>query len=100
MRAVRVLGLPPPDDRLRRARRFLASPPPRPPRAAAAGRHRLGSPPQRAGRVRRIVCDTGPLLHLFEASLLTVLNAAGEIVVPLAVATELENLAPGPQLRD
>jgi predicted nucleic acid-binding protein len=44
--------------------------------------------------VRRIVCDTGPLVHLFEASLLNLLEAAGEILMPPGVAHELEGAAP------
>jgi hypothetical protein len=50
--------------------------------------------------VRRIVCDTGPLLHLFEADLLAILEAAGSILVPPAVAGELAGVAPGPSRRD
>jgi hypothetical protein len=30
----------------------------------------VGPQAKRAGRVKRIVCDTGPLLHLLEANLL------------------------------
>jgi predicted nucleic acid-binding protein len=48
---------------------------------------------------RRIVCDTGPLIHLFEANLLAILKAAGDILVPPAVAGELEGMAPEPNLR-
>lgn len=36
----------------------------------------------------RIVCDTGPLLHLREADLLPLLEVAGEIRVPPAVRRE------------
>jgi predicted nucleic acid-binding protein len=50
--------------------------------------------------VRRIVCDTGPLVHLFEANLLAVLKAAGKVLVPPAVAEELESRAQEPQVRD
>jgi predicted nucleic acid-binding protein len=50
--------------------------------------------------VRRIVCDTGPLVHLFEANLLAILEAAGKVLVPPGVASELEGMAPGPKLRD
>ncbi|HEY4573778.1 MAG TPA: hypothetical protein VIJ61_09150 [Thermoanaerobaculia bacterium] len=37
----------------------------------------------------RIVCDTGPLLHLREAGCLEILQAAGEIAIPSAVRAEL-----------
>lgn len=37
----------------------------------------------------RIVCDTGPLLHLQEAGCLEILEAAGEITIPPAVRAEL-----------
>jgi predicted nucleic acid-binding protein len=39
----------------------------------------------------RIVCDTGPLLHLQEAGCLEILQAAGEITIPPAVRSELIN---------
>ena len=42
--------------------------------------------------MKRIVCDTGPLLHLFEANLLSLLEAAGEVLVPPGVASELESM--------
>lgn len=38
--------------------------------------------------MRRIVCDTGPLLHLHEAELLPLLQRAGEIRIPPAVRRE------------
>ena len=41
---------------------------------------------------RRIVCDTGPLLHLSEAALLHVLEPAGHVLIPPAVETELLGL--------
>jgi predicted nucleic acid-binding protein len=50
--------------------------------------------------VKRIVCDTGPLIHLFEASLLNVLEAAGEVLMPPGVANELEGVAPALKLGD
>ena len=43
--------------------------------------------------MKRIVCDTGPLLHLFEANLLNLLEAAGEVLMPPGVANELESAA-------
>jgi predicted nucleic acid-binding protein len=39
--------------------------------------------------LRRVVCDTGPLLHLREAASLKLLESAGLISVPLAVYSEL-----------
>ena len=42
----------------------------------------------RAG-VRRVVCDTGPLLHLGEAQALELLARAGEVSIPLAVDLEM-----------
>jgi predicted nucleic acid-binding protein len=48
--------------------------------------------------VKRIVCDTGPLVHLFEANLLNLLDAAGKVLMPPSVAKELEGVAP-PELK-
>ena len=42
--------------------------------------------------MRRIVCDTGPLLHLGEAGLLDILSKAGLILIPPAVFAELTQL--------
>ena len=44
--------------------------------------------------MKRIVCDTGPLVHLFEANLLDLLAAAGKILIPPGVADELGGVAP------
>jgi len=44
--------------------------------------------------VKLIVCDTGPLVHLFEANLLNLLEAAGEVLMPPSVAKELAGVAP------
>ena len=44
--------------------------------------------------MKRIVSDTGPLVHLFEASLLNLLEAAGEVLMPPGVANEVEGVAP------
>jgi predicted nucleic acid-binding protein len=41
-----------------------------------------------------IVSDTGPLLHLYEAGCLHLLDLAGEIHAPRAVAAELSHLLP------
>jgi len=48
--------------------------------------------------VKLIVCDTGPLVHLFEANLLNLLEAAGKVLMPPSVAKELEGVAP-PELK-
>ncbi len=39
--------------------------------------------------MRRIVCDTGPILHLKEAGLLNLLSHVGKIVIPKGVDSEL-----------
>jgi len=39
--------------------------------------------------VRRLVSDTGPLLHLYEAACLNLLEHAGTIAVPQAVDSEM-----------
>jgi hypothetical protein len=39
--------------------------------------------------VRRVVSNTGPLLHLHESDLLTLLEHAGEIHIPRAVDLEM-----------
>ncbi len=44
--------------------------------------------------MKRIVCDTGPLIHLFEANLPNLLEAAGESLIPPGVAAELKTVAP------
>jgi predicted nucleic acid-binding protein len=40
--------------------------------------------------MRRIVCDTGPLLHLAEADAAHLLPRAGELYIPEAVGTEMK----------
>lgn len=42
---------------------------------------------------RTIACDTGPLLHLCEAGAIRLLQTAGEISIPPAVAAEFKNNA-------
>jgi predicted nucleic acid-binding protein len=44
--------------------------------------------------VRRIVADTGPVLHLAEAGALALLHLAGEIWIPVAVNAELARYLP------
>lgn len=41
--------------------------------------------------MKRVVADTGPILHLHEAGALHLLPVIGEIFLPLAVATELRS---------
>ena len=44
------------------------------------------------GRLRRIVTNTGPALHLHEIKMLHLLNLAGEVFIPEAVQAELSSL--------
>ena len=46
------------------------------------------------GRLRRIVTNTGPALHLHEIKMLHLLNLAGEVFIPEAVQAELNSLIP------
>lgn len=39
--------------------------------------------------MRRVVCDTGPVLHLWEASALSLLDSLGEVHIPPAVHAEI-----------
>jgi len=39
--------------------------------------------------LRRVVCDTGPILHLREAGLLPLLHASGSLHIPAVVGSEL-----------
>jgi predicted nucleic acid-binding protein len=50
----------------------------------------MGASAKRIDRVRVVICDTGPILHLREAGALKLLEKAGEVIVPLAVERELE----------
>lgn len=50
--------------------------------------------------MKRVVCDTGPLIHLCEANLLNLLEAAGEVLMPSGVAHELAGVAPELRLGD
>jgi predicted nucleic acid-binding protein len=45
--------------------------------------------------VRKVVADTGPILHLHEAEALQLLALVGELFVPEAVQAELNSLLPG-----
>ena len=44
---------------------------------------------------RLIVCDTGPLLHLSEAGMISLLQQAGDILIPPTVNLELERQITG-----
>jgi predicted nucleic acid-binding protein len=45
--------------------------------------------------VRKVVADTGPILHLHEAEALQLLALVGELFVPEAVQAELNSFLPG-----
>jgi len=45
--------------------------------------------------VRKVVADTGPILHLHEAEALQLLALVGEVFIPEAVQAELNSLLPG-----
>lgn len=45
--------------------------------------------------MRRVVCDTGPLLHLREAGAVEVLKEAGHILIPPRVESEMAALDAG-----
>lgn len=44
--------------------------------------------------MKKIVCDTGPILHLWESDLLDLLAKAGKIFIPKMVNTELVEINP------
>jgi hypothetical protein len=46
-------------------------------------------------RVKIVVCDTGPILHLHEAAALQLLERAGEVFIPTAVDSEPQGRLPG-----
>ncbi len=47
---------------------------------------------------RIVICDTGPLLHLSEANAIHLLQLAGEVIIPPAVAKEFKQNAPDAKL--
>lgn len=49
----------------------------------------MGGEAQERGLVRIVVCDTGPILHLSEAQALTLLEKAGEVLIPPSVDREI-----------
>lgn len=52
-----------------------------------------------SGRVKRFVCDTGPLVYLFEANLLNLLEAAGKVLMSPGVADDGPGVLGGPPER-
>jgi len=54
----------------------------------------LGTPAEEGSRVRRVVSNTGPILHLDEAQALELLRQTGEVHIPKAVDTELAQHSP------
>ena len=50
----------------------------------------MGSPAETSSRLRRVVSNTGPLLHLSEAQALPLLMQTGEVYIPRAVDVEME----------
>ena len=50
----------------------------------------MGSPAETGSRLRRVVSNTGPLLHLSEAQALPLLMQTGEVYIPRAVDGEME----------
>lgn len=54
----------------------------------------MGPSPKEARRLRIVVCDTGPILHLRESRVLDLLPAVGNVIVPRAVDEELRRLLP------
>jgi len=52
----------------------------------------MGSGAQASQALRRVVSNTGPLLHLSEAHALQILSYAGEIHIPKAVEVEMSRL--------
>jgi predicted nucleic acid-binding protein len=49
----------------------------------------MGAASAAGQRVRRVVADTGPVLHLYEAQVLHLLGLTGAVVTPSAVEREL-----------
>ncbi|MCX6054281.1 MAG: hypothetical protein NTZ74_05075 [Chloroflexi bacterium] len=49
---------------------------------------------------RIVVCDTGPILHLSEASIINLLPLAGEVFIPPVVAKDFEQNASDIKLPD
>ena len=49
---------------------------------------------------RVVVCDAGPLIHLSESGAVYLLNPAGSILIPPAVATEFARNLPNGKLPD
>jgi predicted nucleic acid-binding protein len=54
----------------------------------------MGAAPPQPEQLRRLVADTGPLLHLYEAGALALLSLAGSVVIPPAVDAEMASHLP------
>ena len=54
----------------------------------------MGSAAEGDNRVRRVVSNTGPVLHLSEAGTLDLLRWTGEVYIPRAVETEMVHYDP------
>jgi predicted nucleic acid-binding protein len=48
--------------------------------------------------MKRIVCDTGPLIHLGEAGVRDLLSTAGDVYIPAAVDLEMRSYEPAWQV--
>ncbi len=57
----------------------------------------MGLEPEGRRGLRRVVCDTAPLVSLQESDLLEILHLAGEVYIPPAVEGELRTLDPVPE---
>ncbi len=53
----------------------------------------MGPSAKASQAMRRVVSDTGPLLHLSEAHALQILRSVGEVHIPKAVEAEMSRLA-------
>lgn len=54
----------------------------------------MGAPAKGSDKVRRIVSNTGPLLHLSEAQALDLMSRTGEVHIPKAVDAEMTQHSP------
>ncbi len=57
----------------------------------------MGLEPEGRRGLRRVVCDTAPLLSLQESGLLEILPLVGQVYIPPAVEAELRTLEPVPE---
>ena len=56
----------------------------------------MGTPTKEAQtrRLRIVICDTGPVLHLHQAAALDLWKHVGEVIIPRAVEAELKQRVP------